>query len=84
MPRKSIWKEAYKLYLENKIEFKGSGNDREFWDVAGHGIELRGEKSGQKILCNCKNCTIFAGFNPFCSFRAALITHLVMGKKDKK
>ena len=78
MSRLRIFKEAREILAKSKIEFTGEGNNREFWDVAGHGIEAMRTKTGWSFKCTCTHCSIYAGEEPFCSFQAALITYLVM------
>jgi len=80
----TIYDDARKIIQAGKIEFKGYGNEREFWDIAGNNVEVRSESSGQKFSCCCKHCSIFKGNNPFCSFQVALISYLVLKKVVEK
>lgn len=80
MARSTIYDEAREIITKGKIKFKGEGNDREFWEVTNHTIEVRTDRSGQKFLCDCKHCSIYYGFEPFCCFKAALISYFVLKK----
>ena len=73
----SVFEDGRDILTEGKIELKGSGNNREFWDVASHSVELRREKVGTTFRCTCQHHSIHDN-DSICSFKAALIAYLVL------
>ena len=76
--KKTIFAQAREIVQKNKIEFKGSGNDREFYEVATVPIQLIHNKLGFTFRCTCKFHSIKeSGDGAMCSYISSLITYLV-------
>ena len=77
--------EAKKIVLSDQIELTGSGNDRDFWDIAGTKIERSQTSGGESFLCTCKHCSIHGDKQTFCTTKIALIYYLVIndGKRSR-
>ena len=84
MVKKTIFHYARDMLSEEEIKLDGYGNEREFWIVGGNRMEVVHDKQGYDFRCTCQHCSIYSAFNPFCSFKAALIAHLVLKETIKK
>lgn len=80
MLNNNILKEARKILLKDKIELKGSGNDRLFFDVASVSVIVSNSNYGYRFDCCCKHCSIHSVNGPFCSYQLAVIGYLINKK----
>jgi len=77
--KKTIFEKAEEIIRLDKIEHTGSGNDREFYKVAGVLVELRQFQWGPELHCSCRSCrhcSINSVHKPLCCFKTALIKWL--------
>jgi hypothetical protein len=79
------FKYAKEIVIRKRVQYVGQGNDREFYVVAGVPIKVYQDRSGYHFDCTCLHCSTHSVNNPFCSYKASLITYLTLEDfKEKK
>lgn|SRR3990167_1882189 len=81
--KSTLWPSARSILTQNKVSVEGYGSDRDFYLVAGNELTVERQKEGTFIRCCCVHHSIY-GNESLCSFKAALVSYLVLKDVVKK
>jgi hypothetical protein len=79
--------EAFKIILNDKVEFEGSSEVRklEFWKVAGHSVHYATDLD--TYVCTCRDCSVTRipnGLDSRCCYVLALKIYKFLEQENKE